>query len=128
MNGGPISWLSQKQSIVAQSTAEAEYVTMWSAAKQAVWLCRFLNELGLYCSEPLTIFGDNQAAITMSKNPVNFKRSKHIDVKYYFVRQCVDNGETLIIYCPTEEMLADPLTKALPKVHFEYLRSKLGVC
>ena len=64
----------------------------------------------------------------MSKNPVKFKQSKHIDVKYHFVRQSVDNGETLIIYCPTEEMLADPLTKALPKVHFEYLRSKLGLC
>ena len=127
MTGGPISWLSQKQSIVAQSTAEAAYAAMWSAAKPSVWLRRFLNELGLYCNEPLAIFGDNQAAIAMSKNSVNFKRSKHIHVKYHFVHQSVDNGETLIIYCPTEEMLADPLTKALPKVRFEYLRSKLGL-
>ena len=81
INGGPISWLSQKQSSVAQLTVEAEYVAIWSAVKRAVWLRRFLDELGLYCNEPLTIFGDNQAAIAMSKNPVNFKRSKLIDVK-----------------------------------------------
>ena len=53
---------------------------------------------------------------------------KHIDVKYHFVRKCVNNGETLIVYCTTEEMLAGPLTKALPKVHFKYLCSGLGLC
>ena len=127
MNGGPICWLSQKQSIVAQSTAEAEYVALWSAAKQAVWLCRLLNELGLYIDEPLTIFEDNQAAIAMSKNPVNFKRSKHIDVKYHFVRQCVEKAEVQIIYCPSEKMLADFLTKPLSKVRFESLCSSIGL-
>ena len=63
----------------------------------------------------------------MSKNPVNFKRSKHIDVKYHFVRQCVEKAEVQIIYCPSEKMLADFLTKPLSKVRFESLCSSIGL-
>lgn len=127
MAGGPISWLSQKQQVVALSTAEAEYIALSSASQEAIWLQQFLKDIGANCAQPLTIMEDNQGAIAMTKNPVGHKRTKHIDIRYHFVREQVQQGNLKIEYCSTKEMLADLFTKPLARGQFEYLRTKLGL-
>lgn len=84
-NGAPISWSSQRQSVVSLSTAEAEYIALSHGAKEAVWLRQFLTELNIDCNA-FTIFVDNQAAIQLASNAEHHKRSKHIDVRYHYIR------------------------------------------
>ena len=127
MSEGAISWLSQKQSTVALSTAEAEYIALSSATQEVVWLRQLLTDIGVDCTKPVTVWEDNQAAIGLTRNPIGHKRTKHIDIKYHFVRECVMIGSLFVKYCNTKEMLADILTKPLPRGQFEYLRSKLGI-
>ena len=84
-------------------------------------------ELGNAPSEPITIFEDNQSAIAMSKNPQFHGRSKHIAIKYHFIREQVGKGTVKLVYCPSKEMIADMLTKGLPRVQFQKLRKMAGV-
>jgi len=125
--GGPVSWFSQKQKTVALSTAEAEYIALCSASQEALWLRQLLTDIGEHCTQPMTIMEDNQGAIAMTKNPIGHRRTKHIDIKYHFVREQVQRGTLQIKYCCSKEMLADLFTKPLTKGQFEYLRSKLGI-
>ena len=127
MAGGPISWLSQKQSTVALSTAEAEYIALSSAAQEVVWLKQLLQDLKENGKQPITIMEDNQGAIAMAKNPVAHRRTKHIDIRYHFVREQVQKGNMQLQYCNTKEMIADIFTKPLCKSQFQYLLSKLGM-
>ena len=85
MSGGAISWLSQKQSTVALSTAEAEYIALSSASQEAVWLQRLLADTGKNDTELITIMEDNQGAIAIAKNPIGHKRTKHIDIRYQLI-------------------------------------------
>jgi hypothetical protein len=118
--GGPLTWKSFVQRCVALSTCEAEYIALASATKEAVWLQRLLRELGTD-QESVTIFEDNQGAIALASNAVVNQRSKHIDVRYHFVRDCVLAGVVQLEYLPTAEMVADLLTKALAKQQFFFL-------
>lgn len=128
MSEGSISWLSQRQPTVALSTAEAEYIALCSVTQETVWLQKLMEDLIIKSEpKPMIIYEDNQGAIAMAKNPVGHKRTKHIDIKFHFVREKVQEGALLLQYCTTKEMLADILTKPLPKGQFEYLRSKLGL-
>ncbi len=127
MCGGPISWLSQRQATVALSTAEAEYIALSSASQEAVWLQRLLTDIGEDYTKPMTIMEDNQGAIAIAKNPVGHKRTKHIDIRYHFVREQVQKGVIEIEYLSTKEMLADIFTKPLARGQFEYLRSMIGI-
>ena len=77
--------------------------------------------------DPTTVFEDNQGAMALSKNPKNHSRTKHIDVKYHYVRESVDNGTIAVEYCPTAEMVADTLTKGLAKPKFEKFRKDMAV-
>ena len=92
LGSAPISWLSLKQKMVALSTCEAEYVAAATAACQVVWLRRLLCELTGVEAYPPALMVDNQPAIVLAKNPVLHDRSKHIDVKFHFLRDCVDGG------------------------------------
>ena len=92
LGSAPISWLSLKQKVVALSTCEAEYVAAATAACQVVWLRPLLGELTDVEAHPPALMVDNQPAIALAKNPVLHDRSKHIDVKFYFLRDCVDGG------------------------------------
>ena len=86
-----------------------------------------LAGINLLQKDPTTIFEDNQGAMALSKNPKNHSRTKHIDVKYHYVRESVDNGTIAVEYRPTAEMVADTLTKGLAKPKFEKFRNDMGV-
>jgi hypothetical protein len=122
-----VTWVSQKQRVVALSSCEAEYIVSANAACQGIWLSRLLGELLGVQAPKVRLMVDNKSAIALSKNPVHHDRSKHIDTKYHFVRDCVDRGEVDIDHVGTAEQLADILTKALGRVRFVELRQQLGV-
>ena len=125
--GGVISWASKKQSVVALSSTEAEYVAASLASQEAVWLRALLGDISFVQEEPTMIKEDNQGAIALSKNPKYHPRTKHIDIKCHFIRDKVAKKEIVLDYCPTEQMLADLLTKPLGKTLFQRLRGLMGV-
>ena len=122
------SWRSKKQDVIAQSTAEAEYVAAVAVANQAIWLRKLMADLHMEQKESTQVLVDNQAAISISKNPVFHGKTKHFKIKLYFLREVQKQGDVQLLYCKTENQLADFLTKSLPQARFEYLRQKLGVC
>ena len=119
-----VTWKSKKQSCVALSTAEAEYMALASTAQEAVWMRELTSNQP---SEPTLIFKDNQSAICMAKNPQFHRRSKHINIKFHFVREQVGTNKICLEYCPTEDMLADILTKGVSCVKFERLTKMWGM-
>eukprot|EP00253_Pinus_taeda_P007975 PITA_07975 len=127
MGSGAISWASKKQPIVALSTAEAEYVAATAAACQGVWMRRMLRSLGQEQAKATVIFCDNSSAIALSKNYVFHKRMKHIDTRFHYIRELVNNGEIILQHCSTQEQVADILTKPLDQKSFEFLRKCLGM-
>ena len=127
IGGGPVSWQSRKQSCVALSTSEAEYIALTSAAQEAIWLRQLLSELEQEPEKKVVIYEDNQSTICLSKNPQFHGRSKHIAIKYHFIRDQVKEGTIDLKYCRTEEMLADALTKGLSEEKFHLLRQKIGI-
>ena len=126
--GGSISWRSKKQGMVALSTAEAEYVALASATQEALWLNQLLAEINYESSdEPMVIYEDNQSAIAMAKAPQFHGRTKHVSIKYHFIRDEMLKGSVDVIYCPTTDMVADALTKGLLKEQFVKLRQRMGL-
>lgn len=125
---GTISWGSKKQRVVALSTCEAEYIALSYTVQEGTWIRNLIEEIvGTKISKQLNIFEDNQACIKMTGNPVNHGRAKHIDIKYHFLREKVADGFLKLTYKESNEMLADLLTKGLPKERHNYLTHKLGV-
>ncbi|KAM1251313.1 hypothetical protein ACFX2G_034427 [Malus domestica] len=124
---GIFSWASVKQCCVALSTAEAEYVSVAEATTQAMWLRFVLFDFGEEQVEVTPLLCDNTSAIAMSKNPVFHQKTRHINKRYHFIRDVIQNGTIELSYCSIKEQLADIFTKALPNDRFEYLRTALGV-
>lgn len=112
-SGGAVSWRSCKQSLVALSTCEAEYVALAETIKEGKWVKMLLQELELegYISGPMQLYSDSQSAIKLMENPVHHQRSKHIALKYLYARNELQNKEFQLQYIPTDEMIADILTK-----------------
>jgi hypothetical protein len=121
--GGPISWSSRLQPTVALSSSEAEYMAACAAAQESTYLRQLLREFGYHQRSATKIFEDNQGCIALSRNPVLHKRTKHIEIRYHFIRERIESGEIDLIYIPTQKQQADILTKALPKPQFELLRT-----
>ena len=111
LGGAAITWSSRKQSSVALSTVEAEYMALSVATQEAIWLRQLQEELGMEETGPTLIYEDNQGAISMVKNPVFHKRTKHIQIRYHFDREAVEEGTIALEYYHTSEMLADSFTK-----------------
>lgn len=128
LGSGLISWRTNKQSCVALSTAEAEYVALAGAAQEAVWLKHLLDDLKFGVNAPIVINEDNQSAICLAKNPKDHPRTKHIDIKYHYVRELIIDNQVELQYCPTSDMLADIFTKGLSTDRFTRLRMMLGLC
>jgi hypothetical protein len=125
-HGGPISWTSRRQQCVALSTTEAEFVAAAEATKEAVWLQQLLSEI--YTTKlPTPLSCDNQSAIALVKNPALHQRTKHIDVRLFYIREAQESGKVNIIYTNTEQQLADIFTKALAVPKFEGFREALGI-
>jgi hypothetical protein len=121
-----ITWSSKKQPVVALSSTEAEYVSVTSASQEALWLKSLLEELG-FNQECIKIYEDNEACINLSKNPQEFKRTRHIQVKYHFIRSHVKDQNIKLVYVPTKDQLADFLTKGVSGPRLSELLKKIGV-
>eukprot|EP00253_Pinus_taeda_P030293 PITA_30293 len=122
-----ISWYSREQRSVALSSAEVEYMASILAACEAIWMRNILFGLFISHLDPTVIYCDNQSCIKLSANPVFHDRSKHIDIRYHHIRDCVQRRIMLLSYIPTEDRDADILTKALTRGKFEYHRGMIGV-
>ena len=122
-----VSWFSQKQQSVALSLAKAEYMATSLASCEAIWLRKMLFDLFGQPLRPSVIYCDNQSCIKLTKNPVFHDRSKHIGIKYHFIKDYVQKGVVKLEYIPTDEQVADILTKALPRGKHVYFREKMGV-
>jgi hypothetical protein len=124
---GAVSWLSKRQSAVALSTMEAEYIALGTAVREVLWLRALLSELDRPQASASTIFEDNQSCLAFTKNPTNHSRAKHIDIVHHFVRDVIDSGVIDVVYCRSEDMTADVLTKTLSKVLHQKCVSELGL-
>lgn len=122
-----ITWISQKQRCVALSSCEVEFMAATAAACQGIWLQRVLSQISDVDVGPVTLYIDNRSAVDLAKNPVFHGRSKHIDIRYHFIRECVEQGLIIIKHISTGEQRADILTKALSAAKFERMRKLLGV-
>ena len=123
-----ISWSSKRQPIVALSSCEAEYVALASAVQEAKFLFNLFNDLCSFklCND-INVFVDNQGAISLAKNPINHKRSKHIDIRYHFIREEVMNGFVKLNYVPTGENFSDTFTKPVSKLRLtKFLKMLIG--
>jgi len=123
-NNGSFYSRSSKQSLVTLSSTEAEYVSLFHCSTEAVFLRRLLEELG-FRQNPTTIYQDNISTIHWSNGRDNFHRTKHMDVKYHYVRQLVSDHAITVVYLPTEQMIADVLTKPVLKDKFSWLAAHL---
>jgi hypothetical protein len=127
LGNGAISWSSKKQPIVTLSSTEAEYVALTHAAKELIWLRKLLSELKFLSIAATTLFCDNQGAITLSRDSTFHARTKHIDVRYHFIRQTIQHRQASLLYCPTDDMIADIFTKSLGRIKLQKFRDLLGV-
>lgn len=127
LGNGVISWGSERQKSVALSTTESEYMAASHAIKELIWLKRLLAELSPIEMTPPIFFMDNQSAIRLVKNPEFHKRTKHIDVRYHFIREKFEDGVFDLKYIETNKQLADVMTKALPRIKHQYFCGSLGV-
>ncbi|KAJ9537478.1 hypothetical protein OSB04_030211 [Centaurea solstitialis] len=121
LNGGVISWKSSKQDTIVDSTTEAEYIAASYAAKEAVWLRNFLSDLRVVASisRPIDIFCDNSGAVAQTKEPREHHKSRHVLKKYHLIREIIGRADVRIFKIPTEDNVADPLTKPLARVKHE---------
>ena len=127
MGAGAISWSSKKQHVVALLSTEAEYIAQTHTAKEALWLRSFLWELCSTPDDPLILNCDNQGVIALAKDNKFHMRTKHIDVRYHFIRKVVEDGKVAVQYIPTGDNVSDIFTKPLAKAKFRELAELLGL-
>jgi hypothetical protein len=125
--GGAITWRSKKQTTVALSSTESEYVALSEAGREATWLRTLYNELGFSQDLPILIKGDNEGSITLTRDPQHHNRTKHIDIRHHYVRELVEKKIIDIHSCRDPEQTADILTKPLPKPKHNRHRTEMGV-
>lgn len=115
LGGAVISWSSRRQRDTALSSAEAEYMALCEAVKEAIWLRRLLADLGEPQNDATVIYVDSESAIAISKTPAGRTRTRHINVRYHFIREKIESKEIRLVHCSgKDEMIADALTKGVP--------------
>jgi hypothetical protein len=124
---GAITWRSKKQPIVALSSTEAEYVALSEAAREACWLRSLFGELGYKQKFPTKIYGDNEGAVAMAKNPQFHQRAKHIEIKYHSIRQMIKQNKVVVENCRGQQQTADVLTKPLPRAKHKQHTFEMGL-
>src|SRR6266487_1382475 len=127
IDGGAVSWAAKRQEIVVLSTTEAEFVATTHAAKEATWLRRLISEVFRPLAVPTPLYCDNHSAIALMKDGSFHARTKHIDIRYHYIRFVVENGTIQLIYCPTDAMVADMFTKVLPNAKAKHFATALGL-
>lgn len=127
LGGAAVSWGSRKQACVSTSTMEAEYVALAEAGQEAVWLRRLLADLNEEQHGPTIVWEDNKSCLDFATLEKQNRRSKHIDTKYHYVRELVSSGEVALKYCPTDDMLADIMTKPVGATKVRKFSELLGL-
>jgi len=129
LNGGAVSWKSSKQSIVADSTTESKYIAASDAAKEAVWMKKFITDLDVVPSirKPIKIFCDNTGAIAQAKEPRSHQKARHIHRKFHLIREIVERGDIMISKVNTDQNLADPFTKPMTQDKHDEHRNAIGL-
>jgi len=127
MAGAPVTWSSKRQSTVALSTVEAEYVAMSRCAQQMVWMQAWLGEVGIDYSTPGVIEGDNQGAIALTKNTKDHGKVKHIDIRHHYIRELVESGAVVVEQVPSADNTADLFTKPLSHDNHHRLLQMLNI-
>ena len=125
--GSTVAWRSRKQSLVTLSSTEAEYVALTEAIQEALWLRRLLMDFNHDISLPFTVYEDNQNCIRLLKDQKSSSRTKHIDIKYNFVRDLYRSKDIDVKYCSSERMVADLLTKPLGREKIRQLTNDIGL-
>ena len=124
ITGGAVSWSAKWQEIIALSTTEAKYVAITHAAKEALWLRLLIFQLFELDLEPTILFSDNKSTIELTKDHQFHPRTKHINIRFHFIRYIVESSSIQLIYCPTDDMVANTLTKALPSAKVKHFAIK----
>lgn len=127
LGSGTISWAAKKQKTVAASSCEVEYMAAFEAAKEAIWLRSLFTGINISPAGAMSIFCDNNAAISLSEDPLLHTCVKHIDTNYHFLRERVQSSEIALSYVPTKENIADIFTKLLERIQFARLCQFLGL-
>jgi len=122
-----VSWASRKQNTVSLSSTIAEYLALSSATEEAIWIKQFFDELEMSIQKPLIIYQDNKSTIAIANNPVKQKHTKYMDVKAKFIEEHIQKGDIKLVYCSTENMIADIFTKPLNSKLFKKFRGMLGL-
>ncbi|GKC56880.1 hypothetical protein Tco_1084478, partial [Tanacetum coccineum] len=121
-----VSWSSKKQDYTAMSYVEAEYVSLSACCAQVIWMRTQLLDFG-FCYNKILMYCDSQSAIAISCNPIQHLRTKHINIRYHFIKEHVEKGTIEIYFVGTKCQLVNLFTKALPKERFEYLVHRIGM-
>ena len=127
--GGAVSWLAKKQKLVSLSTVEAEYIGYSEAAHEGIWIKGLYDEIrgDVIAPNPLTLFCNNQGAIEITRKHKFQERTKHIDIKYHFIRLLVEENQLYLNYIPTLQQIADITTKGLSRdLHWKHVH-RLGM-
>eukprot|EP00253_Pinus_taeda_P022557 PITA_22557 len=127
LDSGPTRWACKKQGAISLSSAEAEYRGAVESSKEALWLRQILSEFGFQQQHPTTLWCDNQSAIQLCKDPVQYQRRKHNELHMHFIKKLNHDHVLEVQYCSTDDQVAEIFTKALTEAKFTKLRFMVGV-